>query len=298
MTECAQDDPHVRWAPLPARAVGGFLAASGADRTGMVSRGLLALTLLIPIVVGVAMMTSGTAADPLVPSILIVIFGGLEATVIADLSRVLARRRSAARIADLAKEHGHMAWCPQCGGDPFDGTPCCRGFPRGWTWRELHACWPELACVPLGRGSESKLALARPRGPVQSSWRHPRGGWRMTTGRRWGLGVRVVLTMVAVGIFGSRLISVMIAGWNVMIVLMGLLTLTLIPPTIRLWRDWKRIPLDSLPSEPCCRSCGYQLHPPFSNRCTECGGSLDAWNAVSFIPAYEGDRVSTAAHTG
>ena len=38
-----------------------------------------------------------------------------------------------------------------------------------------------------------------------------------------------------------------------------------------------------------CRSCGYELRPPWSGRCPECGSGLDAWNTVSFVRDWRGD---------
>ena len=52
---------------------------------------------------------------------------------------------------------------------------------------------------------------------------------------------------------------------------------------------WRLLRSVTTPAAPNCAGCGYTLGEPIGDMCPECGSALEAWNAVSFVPAWTGD---------
>ncbi len=231
------------------------------------------------------------------------------ATVISfEIGRKLRIRRRLRLITHNLSEHG-TSTCPRCGTAPFQAASCCRLAPEGWSRLDLHGFWHEIAVgrsdPPTGWSqtmrdvgitpawsrpeSQTRNAWQRGRGPLGTSLRHPSakpvqqsirwtlGWWRML----WPLLFVPVAVVAAVPLLGR---GGPIDGRRLVIVgLFGIAAIWGGRASIKRLRTMSPIGATTLPR---CAGCGYRLHPPFSDRCPECGDALGAWDAISLLPRY------------
>lgn len=285
------EDPRARWPPHPRRAATGLREVFGGglwSKTwtwiGVAFLGVVAAAAVWILLLGPASRGwPGPGEFAILTSLALI-----EGLMIRQLVTARRWRRQAEAVERFGLEQGHLACCPHCGGHPFGTTPCCSRFPRGWSWRELHAFWHELASN-AGRDQARLLnAWSRPRGEHLASLRHPRGGWRASAWHRWGL-ARLGIGLIATGAAGFLLWPITMRSPVMGLVFLGLMLLPAIFSVARSIRVLRATRPTQAASEPQCRTCGYRLHTPWPTRCSECGASLDAWNAVSFVPDFEGE---------
>ncbi|MDG2021155.1 MAG: hypothetical protein P8J59_04315, partial [Phycisphaerales bacterium] len=231
------------------------------------------------------------------------------ATVISfEIGRQLRIRRRLRLITRNLSKHG-TATCPRCGTVPFAAGACCRLAPEGWSRLDLQGFWHEIAVgrsepptrwfqtlrdagiTPAWSRPDTQIrnAWQRGRGPLGTSLRHPSakplqksirwtlGWWRML----WPLLFVPAAVVAAVPLLGR---GGPIDGRRLVIVgLFGIAAIWGGRASIKRLRTMSPIGATTLPR---CAGCGYRLHPPFSDRCPECGDALGAWDAISLLPRY------------
>ena len=133
------------------------------------------------------------------------------------------------------------------------------------------------------RGKEQeKLTWNRCRGPAGTSGEYP----------RLGLGslMRHILRQKSTIAFVAVVLVFIVVGWMIVqgnvnrfiqtMILVGVLGYMLLATGLGL----RRKPPIGTPTRPRCAACHYQLHPPFPERCPECGEDLVPWNSITFDP--------------
>jgi predicted RNA-binding Zn-ribbon protein involved in translation (DUF1610 family) len=265
--------------------------------------GLILLTLAIITILGAWNSLGLREAHPAFGYILLV----AAAIIPFELGRQFRVRRRMRSVTLTLSEHG-TSTCPQCGTVPFEAASCCRLAPEGWSRLDLHGFWHEIGAKrrdpPVGgtrtmrdlgittRRSRSetkrtKEAWQRARGPLGTSLRHPRakpvqqsirlilGWWKAL----WPL-LFVPIAVVAVVPLVTRggptgAAELILPG------IFGIIAIWGVRESIKRLRS---IPPAGGRTLPRCTGCGYRLHPPFLDRCPECGKNLDERDAVSLLP--------------
>jgi hypothetical protein len=231
------------------------------------------------------------------------------ATVISfKIGRQLRTRRRLRLITRNLSEHG-TATCPRCGTVPFDAASCCRLAPEGWSRLDLHGFWHEIAVgrsdPPTGwfqtlrnagitpawsrPDTQTRDAWQRGRGPLGTSLQYPRAKpvqksirW---THRWWQLFWPLLFVPFAVWA-AIPLVTrggPIDQGRLVIVALFGIAAIWGIRASIKRLRSMSPIGATTLPR---CAGCGYRLHPPFPDRCPECGDAVGDWDAISLLPRH------------
>ncbi|MEC8319966.1 MAG: zinc ribbon domain-containing protein [Planctomycetota bacterium] len=303
--EAVKMDARVRWAPDPSWAATAMSKRRFGGIPGLVVRIVLVMFFIgmsaLPIV---ALFVDDGVERPW-EALLIVGFLLLFAGLVSwELGQQIRAIRLSVRIRDAGRERGMRTVCPRCAGDPFiAGHPCCRRFPRGWTSEALSDFWHAIAMARRQAGAAIKREYLHRRGPFRTSIAFPGGGWigRLATWTRlggamfWPLFAATILgfggTLVA---FVAMMLGTPIGGpWIWWIGPGALLIGAVLAGRVFLRYRRETSQADEL-TGPRCRACGYELHPPWSLVCPECGSRLDAWNTVSFAPDFDGEGVGKA----
>lgn len=173
--------------------------------------------------------------------------------------------------------------CPGCGRHPFaDGEACCPRFPTRWSTLDLYAFWHELAAARDDGADARKQAWNRCRGPAGASAEYPRlgAGSLMRSMFRHESTAKFIVLLSAVIFVGWMILQGIFNQLTSSLILLGVLLYGLAKASLGL----RRKPPIGIETQPGCRTCGYRLHPPFPERCTECGQELRAWNSITFDP--------------
>ena len=138
-------------------------------------------------------------------------------------------------------------------------------------------------------GDRRRFAWRRPRGALGASAAFPEGGRSERTGL-----ARVTITSILARVFFAILVvSLLGMAWPPTEAIHALtfsldlgiavyLAMGIVP-------RWRLLPSVTTPATPRCAGCGYALRESMGHTCPECGSSLEAWNAVSFVPDWPGD---------
>ncbi|MDE0888643.1 MAG: hypothetical protein OSA40_04200 [Phycisphaerales bacterium] len=265
--------------------------------------GLILLTLAIITIFGAWNSLGLPEAHPAFGYILLVV----AAIIPFELGRQFRVRRRMRWVTLALSEHG-TSTCPQCGTVPFEAASCCRLAPEGWSRLDLYGFWHEIGAKrrdpPVGgtrtlrdlgittrrsrsEAERTKEAWQRGRGRLGTSLKQPLakpgqqsirlilGWWKAL----WPL-LFVPIAVVAVVPLVTRGGPIG-AGSLVFPGLIGIAAIWGIRESIKRLRSIPRAGGRTLPR---CAGCGYRLHPPFPDRCPECGENLDEPEAVSLLP--------------
>ncbi|RPG14967.1 MAG: hypothetical protein CBB69_010400 [Phycisphaera sp. TMED9] len=225
-----------------------------------------------------------------------------------EIGRQLRIRRRLRLITRNLSADGTTT-CPRCGTVPFAAASCCRLAPEGWSRLDLQGFWHEIAVgrsdPPTGwfqtlrdagitpawsrPDTQTRNAWQRGRGPLGTSLQYPRARpvpksirWTLRWWQLLGpllfvpITVLVAIPLVTQGgpIDGRSLVIVALFGtaaiWGVRASIKRLRTMSPIGGT----------------TLPRCAGCGYRLHPPFPDRCPECGDALGASDAITLLPGH------------
>lgn len=247
--------------------------------------------------------------------------GAVVIAIVAIVVGIQGHRRRVPidRVAARLFEGRFESTCPGCGGDPFAGVRCCRRFPEGWSPLDLHGFWHEFAAAGSGRGrpGDAKIlfdtrtrdstkartdvqaeAWWRCRGPLGTSASHPRSGFGLQSGLRLLLRHRASARLLA------TLAALIIVGWMLANGTFNQVGSTVVVILVLTWmlfsyvRSWHRKAPIRVATRPRCGRCRHLLHPPFPERCTECGEELAAWDSITFNPDEPVITTATTRATG
>jgi uncharacterized OB-fold protein len=298
-------DARIRWAPDPSWAAAAMSKRRFGGIPGLVVRSVLALFFLgLSILILSAMFVNDSDERPW-QALLIVAFLLLVAGMVGwELGQQIHATRLSGRIRDAGRERGMQAVCPRCAGEPFvPDQPCCRRFPRGWTPEDLADFWHAIAMARRQAGTAIKREYQHRRGPLRASMAFPGGGWigrlaawtRLGGAMFWPLFAATILgfggTLIA---FAAPMLGAPIGGPWVWWIGPGALAIGVFVAGRAFLRYRRESSQADEVTGPRCRACGYELHPPWSVVCPECGSRLDAWNTVSFARDFEGEGVREA----
>lgn len=233
--------------------------------------------------------------------------GALVISIFAILIGIQGHRRRVPldRIAGRLFEGRFESTCPFCGGDPFTKERCCHRFPEGWSSLDLYGFWHEFAApyAPRGRPGAAKIlrglfatdrttaqinseteAWWRCRGPMATSASHPKSDFGLQRGIRLlfrhRASAKLLATLAALIFFVWMLLNGTFNQSGATIIVILVLTWMLFS-YVRSWR--RKAPIGDF-TRPRCRRCRHLLHPPFPDRCTECGEDLTASDSITFNP--------------
>ncbi len=271
-------DARIRWAPDPSWAAAAMSKRRFGGIPGLVVRSVLALFFLgLSILILSAMFVNDSDERPW-QALLIVAFLLLVAGMVGwELGQQIHATRLSGRIRDAGRERGMQAVCPRCAGEPF--------VPE-----DLADFWHAIAMARRQAGTAIKREYQHRRGPLRASMAFPGGGWigrlaawtRLGGAMFWPLFAATILgfggTLIA---FAAPMLGAPIGGPWVWWIGPGALAIGVFVAG-RAFLRYR------------CRACGYELHPPWSVVCPECGSRLDAWNTVSFARDFEGEGVREA----
>ena len=239
---------------------------------------------MLILVLSVVLMFVVLEAPAGYPGLVLLGFCGMLAIAAMIMSVQYHRRRiNLKRVGQRFQAGAFATTCPGCGHDPFEAErDCCRRFPARWSTLDLHAFWHELAA---GRddGSEArKQAWNRCRGKAGTSAEHPRLGASSLMRKmfRHESAARFILLLSAVVFVGWMILQGIFNQVTSSLILLGFLMYGLFKSVLGL----RRKPPIGTRTRPRCRRCGYQLHPPFPECCTECGEDLGKWDSITFDP--------------
>ena len=195
---------------------------------------------------------------------------------------IAIRSWSLPRAAGLVESglHGQQSTetCPRCGKDPFTGEECCRRFPAKWSPVDLHGFWSEIAIATGHADAKArKEAWRRPRGVAASSPGLPAEGLGRLLARH-----RDLIRFAAVGLAVGYMLWVLYLFGDAFSILLLILMFGSIAWNAN--RIFYRTTAIGEPTRPRCAACRYQLHPPFPDRCQECGETLASWKSITFSP--------------
>ena len=283
-----RDDADTRWPPDSASAIEQFMKVGGGTDAGIRLRQVLVVLFPVAFILIAARAPLTTPLwDRGVAWVALAVLVIFEILGIRELVLARGRRALGERLASNAATHGHMRWCPACGGDPFGDAPCCRRYPKGWTRMDLHAFWHEMASIGVSRVD----AADRPRGPYSTSPGTPSGGGRFRAAQLRRQVRRLLVVMACVlAIIGLH--EVTDGGGLPMILELAIIVMPILWAAKALegfLRTLFRGYPASTPSAPRCGKCGQELRTPYPERCTECGTTLKAWNSVTFGPEALGN---------
>ena len=268
----------IRWPVNSDLATDALKARSLEDRWGNLFTAVVILVAAIVTIFVSDGIVQGTAGV-----VFIVVAVTLAIAAIVLGIRGYLRRISIKDVRRRFEEGSFADTCPGCGQDPFEPNGCCRRFPQGWSRLDLHGFWHELAVARETRGKEQeKLTWNRCRGPAGTSGEYP----------RLGLGslMRHILRQKSTIAFVAVVVVFTVVGWMIVqgnvnrfiqtMILVGVLGYMLLATGLGL----RRKPPIGTPTRPRCAKCHYQLHPPFPERCPECGKDLVPWDSITFDP--------------
>ncbi|MCP4834648.1 MAG: hypothetical protein GY895_07755 [Phycisphaera sp.] len=266
-----------RWPVNAIRALKALRAKTNPEYLGNLFAAMLICTLAVLIMFVVDIAATGKTA-----MFLLILAGSLAIVAIVMGLQVHFRRIRISEVKQRFSAGAFAATCPGCGRDPFEGDGCCRRFPAQWSPLDLHAFWHELAAGQTRGNGPRKLAWNRCRGRAGTSMEYPRLGVSSL--------MRHILRHRSTAAFIAILCAMIFVGWMLIqgifnqvgstVVVLGVLLYMLVKAGLRLRRN---APVDT-PTRPRCAKCHYLLHPPFSERCPECGEDLMPWNSITFDP--------------
>lgn len=266
-----------RWPVDAIQALKALRAKTNSEYVGNLFAAMLICTLAV-----LLMFVVDSAATGKTAMFLLILAGSLAIVAIVMGLQVHFRRIRIQKVKRQFTAGAFAATCPGCGRDPFEGDGCCRRFPAQWSPLDLHAFWHELAAAQTHGADPRKLAWNRCRGRAGTSTEYPRLGLSS-----W---MRHILRHRSTAAFIAILCAMIFVGWMLIqgifnqvgstIVVLGVLLYILVKAGLRLRRS---APVDT-PTRPRCAQCRYQLHPPFPQRCPECGEDLMPWNSITFDP--------------
>ena len=229
------------------------------------------------------------------------------ALILLKISRQFRIRRCLRSITGNLSEHG-TSTCPRCGTVPFAAASCCRLAPEGWSRLDLHGFWHEIAAKrgdppagwtrilrdagmtrlrPRAGIKRTKNAWKRARGPLGTSLRYPRAK-PVQQSIRWILGwwqMAWPLVFVPLAVWtAAPLITRGAPIGTAELILPGIFGLTAIWGVYTAIRQRQSMTPVGGTTLPRCTRCGYRLHPPFLDRCPECGKNLGERDSVSLLP--------------
>ena len=244
--------------------------------------GNLFAAMLICILAVLLMFVVDSAATGKTARFLLILAGSLALVAIIMGLQVHLRRIRISEVKRRFNAGAFAATCPGCGRDPFEGDGCCRRFPARWSPLDLHAFWHELAAAQTRGAGPRKRAWNRCRGRAGTSTEYPRLGIsslmrRMLRHRSTAAFIAILCAMIFVG---WMLIQGIFNQVGSTIVVLGVLLYMLYQAS----RGLRRKAAIDTPTRPRCGGCRYQLHPPFPDRCPECGGDLVPWDSITFDP--------------
>ncbi len=293
------DAVAARWPVDPKLALRALRTKTVEVRQGSIlTAGVLLVGAVVTIVMGVRSGTGMTSPYTI---------GALVIAIVAILVGVHGHRRRVPidRVAGRLFEGRFESTCPGCGGDPFTEERCCARFPSGWSPLDLHGFWhefaaphktpsrPSIAKILFGMLTTNRTKVQvdaeteawwRCRGPMGTSACHPNSDFGLQRGIRLLLrhraSAKLLATLAALIFFVWMLVNGTFNQVGETAVVILVLTWMLFSYA----RSWRyKAPIGD-PTRPRCRRCRHLLHPPFPDRCTECGEDLTAWDSITFNP--------------